>query len=123
MFKVPEYGRIRKGPLASHDDYGCNGAFAFYFDPKIELQCIISDGEGWEHVSVVAIVQGGKFMRAPTWDEMCKVKAKFWDNEDCVIQFHPPKSQYVNNHKYCLHLWREIGVEYKTPLTELIGIV
>ena len=123
MFKVPNYGRVRKGHLASDDSYGRNGAFFFNFNPKVQLQCIVSDGEGWEHISVVAIINGGKFMRAPTWDEMCKIKDKFWDEEDVVIQFHPKKSEYVNNHKYCLHLWREIGVEYKTPPTELIGII
>ena len=37
-------------------------------------------------------------------------KALFWDEDDCVIQYHPPRSEYVNNHQNCLHLWRPIGV-------------
>ena len=123
MFKVPNRNRIRKGLLASHEDNGNNGAFSFFFSPKVELRCIASDGEGWEHVSVIAYIQGGNYMRTPSWGEMCKIKEMFWDDEDVIIQFHPKKSEYVNNHDYCLHLWREIGVEYKTPPTELIGII
>lgn len=30
-------------------------------------------------------------------------------------QFHPPESEYVNNHPSCLHLWRKIGSEFETP--------
>lgn len=26
--------------------------------------------------------------------------------EETVVQFHPPESEYVNNHLYCLHLWK-----------------
>lgn len=71
--------------------------------PYRVLTVIFSDGEGWEHVSVSTP------SRAPNWDEMCFVKHLFWDAEDCVIQFHPPRSAYVNRHPYCLHLWRPSG--------------
>lgn len=122
MFKVPNYGRIRKGPMASDESFGNNGVFSFFFNPKVELQCIVSDGLGWEHVSVVAIINGGKQMRLPYWSEMCKIKEKFWDDEDTVFQYHPPKSQYVNNHEFCLHLWRKEGVDMETPPIELVQI-
>lgn len=67
------------------------------------LFCQASDGGGWEHVSVSTIE------RCPTWDEMCKVKSLFWDDDDLVVQYHPPASEYVNNHPYTLHLWRKSG--------------
>lgn len=51
---------------------------------------------------------------------MCKVKDLFWDEEDVVVQFHPRKSEYVDNHKYCLHLWRKAGVDIETPPLELV---
>ena len=44
--------------------------------------------------------------RCPTWQEMCGVKRRFFEPEDCVVQYHPPESTYVNDHPYCLHLWR-----------------
>lgn len=81
---------------------------------------IISSGKQWkkgewEHVSVSLPD------RCPTWEEMCLVKRLFWDDEETVIQFHPPASQYVNRHEFCLHLWKQIGVTVATPPTNLIG--
>ena len=68
-----------------------------------------SNGMGWEHVSVAFA------NRTPTWDEMSKVKDMFWHEDETVVQFHPKKSEYVNIHPYCLHLWRKKGEEYKLP--------
>lgn len=75
---------------------------------------VFSWGGGWEHVSV-------SFPnRCPTWEEMCKVKDIFWYDSECVAQFHPPKSEYVNNHLYCLHLWRKIGADFELPPKEFV---
>jgi hypothetical protein len=82
--------------------------------------CIASDGHGWEHVSVHVKENG--FSETPTWDEMCEIKALFWDDEDCVIQYHPPKSDYVNNHPNVLHMWRPVGVEIQRPPSIMVGI-
>lgn len=76
---------------------------------------IASWGGGWEHVSVSLA------RRCPTWEEMCMVKDIFWGEEECVVQFHPPRSEYVNRHPYCLHLWKKIGEEYETPPKEYVG--
>ena len=114
-FHVPEESRITQGHLGSNASYGNNGAFRLETE-FAKLLCIASDGDGWEHVSVSPLGQG-----IPTWMEMCAVKDAFWDEEDCVVQFHPPKSQYVNFHPRCLHLWRKIGTEYETPPTYMIG--
>lgn len=69
-----------------------------------------SDGEsfdtGWEHVSVSLAQTHKDSPRCPSWQEMCAVKALFWEGEDCVVQFHPPESEYVNIHQGVLHLWR-----------------
>jgi len=59
--------------------------------------------------------------RCPTWEEMCLVKDLFWDDTDCVIQYHPSRSDYVNNHPYCLHLWRPIGIELPRPDSIFVG--
>lgn len=69
----------------------------------------------WEHVSVST--QTG----IPTWLEMSRIKRLFWDDEDRVVQFHPPKSEYVNMHPHCLHLWRWTGGEFPHPPMELVG--
>ena len=84
--------------------------------------CIISAqanepiAEGWEHVSV------STRRRCPNWIEMCFVKRLFWFPEETVIQFHPPEADYVNNHPYCLHLWRDTLHGHRLPPTLLVGI-
>ena len=76
-------------------------AFFIAFDDKINLQVLSAiEPNGWEHVSVS--LPG----RAPTWDEMCFIKDIFFDPEDVIVQLHPKKSEYVNLHKHCLHMWK-----------------
>lgn len=62
-------------------------------------------GPAWEHVSVKA-TDGRKGWRVPNWKEMCFVKDIFWGEDECVVQFHPPENEYVNQHPAVLHLWR-----------------
>ncbi len=116
MMKVPEIARVRTGPLASNESYGTNGAFMFKAGDGNSILAICSSGEGWEHVSVSTPV------RTPTWNEMCQIKDLFWDEEDCVVQYHPPRSEYVDNHPFCLHLWRMIGAELPRPPSIMVGV-
>ncbi len=121
MFHVPNQYRLRSHPsLSSDDSYGNNGAFAVPIEHKVTAFVIASDGEGWEHVSVHIVDHGQD--ATPMWEEMCQVKDLFWDEEDCVMQLHPPKSDYVNNHKQTLHLWRPTGVEILRPPADMVGI-
>ncbi len=72
---------------------------------------IASNGGGWDHVSV------SYKSRTPTWDEMCRAREIFFDDEDCALQYHPPKSVYKNVHDHCLHLWRpQTGMVPMPPL-------
>lgn len=113
-FKVPNKYRIRTGRMGSDDSFGCNGAFEIPLKHGQRVFVIAGDGLGWEHVSV------SRKDRAPLWEEMCQIKAMFWDDEDCVVQFHPPRSQYVNVHNNCLHLWRPVDGVMPTPATLLV---
>lgn len=135
MFHVPESARVPDGVLASTRADGCNGAFDVASpEPGWRLAIIAGDGCGWEHVSVhayrrrgrttqarilgaVGVVQG----RVPIWREMAFVKDLFWDAEDLVIQIHPPRSEYVNQHPHVLHLWRPIGQDVPRPTPDLVG--
>jgi len=74
------------------------------------------NNDGWEHVSA------SMKNRCPTWEEMCFLKNLFWDEDECVVQFHPPKSDYVNNAKTCLHLWKYVGGEIPRPQSLLVGV-
>jgi len=64
------------------------------------LTVLASTDGGWDHVSV------SRGSRDPYWAEMCKIKDLFFDDEECAVQYHPKKSEYVNLHPHCLHLWR-----------------
>ncbi len=122
MFHVPEAQRIIAGPLASDESYGNNGAFALSgLIPSRQLLVIASDGEGWEHVS--CHVSDGTHEWTPVWDEMSYLKGIFWDPEDCVVEYHPPASQYINFHGHTLHLWRPTLLELPLPPSILVGPV
>lgn len=111
--------------MASDSSHGNNGAF-YIPHPKINnyfINVIASDGMGWEHASITLSSTERKVDRCPTWEEMCFVKSLFWNDEDAVVQFHPPKSQYVNNHPYCLHLWKPLGIEIPLPDPSMVGII
>lgn len=113
--------RSAAGTLASDEDCGRNGLF--HLPAKIpgrELRCIVSDGLGWEHVSVSIWRQPDK---TPTWVEMDYVARTFWDPEDAVVQFHPPRSQHVNYHPGCLHLWRPAEGGIPLPAAFMVGPV
>lgn len=112
-----EHGRIRKGPYASDTD-ALFGAFTILGPVGRELR-IVSSGvdreHNWEHVSV------SLSSRTPNWAEMNYVKDLFWDEEECVMQLHPPRSRYVNCHPHTLHLWRPLYTEIPQPPPVLVG--
>ena len=123
-FHVPNQHRFRKlGDFFHSKDDDNFGVFYIPFE-SYELKVIATDGKGitgidkieWEHVSV------SLKNRIPNWKEMSFVKDLFWDEEDCVIQYHPPKSQYVNNHPYVLHLWRPVDVKIPMPPIIFVGL-
>lgn len=115
--------RVRRGSMASTTQYGNYGAFIVPSSPRGRMLLVIvsegsADGEpgfGWEHVSVSLPD------RTPTWEEMCLVKDLFFRDDETVIQYHPPKSSYVNAHNFCLHLWRHRLQQFPMPPVELVG--
>jgi hypothetical protein len=113
MFHVPEKFRLIRLGLPHS---GNQGAFRVPLSRSQTLLVVASAAEGWEHVSV------SRKDRTPHWEEMCHIKALFWDEEDVVVQFHPAKSDYVNNHPRCLHLWRPIGIELPRPDPLHVGL-
>jgi hypothetical protein len=137
-FRVPEDWRIQRPPRISRrgDLFGC---FLLPASParKIQfaLRCIASDGSDWdlmqadgfvpkdsipfEHVSVS--LNPPAMTRCPTWEEMCYVKDIFWEPDDVVMQLHPPRSEWVNNHRWCLHLWKAVGIELPRPPAICVG--
>jgi len=126
-FKHLDPYRIEHGLMGSPRDGSRRGAFIIQVaDQRKEtvLMVIATDGcddngieiddpsLAWEHVSVHTRYDAGTAlkpdikMRIPTWPEMQLVKTLFWDDDERVIQFHPPEEEYVNQHPFVLHLWK-----------------
>jgi len=101
--------------ILDESDEGFAASFIRPYKPG-QVLVIVSWGLGWEHVSV------SMKNRCPTWEEMCAIKDLFWKDSECVVQYHPPKSEYVNNHPFCLHLWKKISGDFETPPKILVGI-
>lgn len=128
--------RVTTGVMASRpgDPFGSFIIKAgFLFGDQRRLQTIVTDGQmqgsapefRWEHVSATVLhyPKGATKPRffIPTWAEMCGLKDLFWDSDDCVIQFHPPNSDYIDVHKFVLHLWRPLDCEIPRPNSLLVG--
>ena len=97
---------------------GQDGIGGTFYDKKsrTKLHFIMSWGAGWEHCSVSII------NRCPSWEQMCAVKDAFWDKDECCIQYHPAEKDYVNNHPYCLHIWKPINQEIPMPPSIMVGL-
>lgn len=117
-WKYLNHHRVSHGPFATSHQDGFNGAFCILVN-GLPVKCIASDGMGWQHVSVSI---HGKPTLVPSWQIMCKVKDLFWGDDEWVVQFHPAKSEYVNNHPGCLHLWRPTETQMPTPDTNMVGL-
>jgi hypothetical protein len=130
--KVPEQYRLKNHAiLGSDSSYGNNGFFIIPHHRIIDYFYNVqaSDGMGWEHVSItltkkenIGKVRIKKVERCPTWEEMCYIKNLIWGEDLTVMQLHPPKSEYVNMHEYCLHLWKPVGVEINLPDSLMVGL-
>lgn len=114
-YKV-ERARVKRGPFGTSASYGPNGVFILD-GPLTRLVIIASNEYGWEHVSA----RPEREERTLTWEEMCFVKDLFWRDDEAVVQYHPPKSEYVNCHPFVLHLWRPLDVELPRPPAILVG--
>lgn len=115
MFHVPNQFRVRTHPTLGTNDSAGNNRFFKIDKEGLIINCIASDGYGWEHVSVTLDKP-----ETPSWEIMDFVKNIFWDETDTIIQYHPTKELKVNRHRYCLHLWRPIGVPLPIPHPMLI---
>jgi hypothetical protein len=95
------------------------GRWFMPLDGGWQLCIVASSGCGWDHVSVSARLHGTP--RTPSWDQMAWVKARFFEDEETVIQFHPKASEAINFHPNVLHMWRKHGAEVELPPWWMIG--
>jgi len=98
-------------------DVGDDGFNGIYVDPveRKNYFFVFSWGQGWEHLSV------SQRNKTPSWDIMCRIKNVFWGEDEVCVEYHPKKEDYVNLHPHCLHIWKEVGKEFPTPPSILVG--
>lgn len=105
--------QFRRSPEGYESKTGDTFGWFVWQKGKTQIRVMAVDGDetGWEHVSVsVAYKTSRKWEeRTPKWDEMRWIKSMFWEAEECVVEFHPPESDYVNLATNCLHLWRYVN--------------
>ena len=114
MKKISEIKNNRQLEVVKSGFDGLTGYIRNAGKDRPRMAVIASWAGGWEHVSV------SLKKRCPTWEEMCMVKDIFWGEDECVVEFHPPKKDYVNVMPYCLHLWRKIGENAELPPKEFV---
>lgn len=96
--KYPVDDRVELRRYQGPQNYPCG---SFYLGRgSATLLCLVSDGGGWDHVSVSLKT------RTPTWAELEFVRRAFFKDDETVMQLHVPSSDHINNHDNCLHLWR-----------------
>lgn len=142
--RFPEDYRLRRGhgvPFGREsepgDPYGCFLVRANLAARRpLALRCLATSGLNWADAEMVGVVEIGSLpwehvsvslqppgmIRCPTWEEMCHVKSLFWEPEQAVVQIHPPESEYVNESRFCLHLWRPVGIELPRPPSICVGM-
>lgn len=90
-----------------------SGKAMFGFDAFIvkvmgnEYHVVASIEPKQEHISITLKTK----KRIPTWEEMKAIKDIFFYDEEECYQVFPKKSEYVNIHPYCMHIWRNKNEE------------
>lgn len=114
---MKDFEEIKKLPRVNITNV-CLDSIAGYLKLRSGKMCtvIASIDYGWEHVSIAPL----NHHVTPSWDGMCEVKDMFWGEDECVVEYHPPKSEYVNSMPNCLHLWKPIDKELAVPPKYLV---
>lgn len=109
---------IKKNGYVKIAKEGRDGFCGTFYDKKSRctLNFIMSWGAEFEHCSVSIPT------RCPSWEQMCSIKDTFWNDDEVCMQLHPAKKDYVNNHPYCLHIWKPIDKEIPLPPTIMVGV-
>lgn len=115
---MKDFEAIMDSKRLSSVETGSDGGRAVLTLPNWQGSVIWSFGGGWEHVSVSPF----KHRITPSWEDMCRVKDIFFKGDEWVVQFHPPKEEYVNNVPNCLHLWRPIKEAMPVPPWWMVGV-
>jgi len=105
-------------PILINIELGIDGGRAALHIGRWDGSVIWSTGAGWEHVSVSPFAK----RIIPEYEDMCKIKDIFWNEDEDVIHIFPNRKNYVNNVKNCIHLWSCTYKPMVLPPSCLVGI-
>jgi len=83
--------------------FGSGGEGAFHIPSPVDgkpILVIASTAGGWDHLSI------SRQNRMPNQRELDHVYRMFFKPGETAMQLFVPKSEHVNIHENCLHLWR-----------------
>ena len=101
--------------MGSDETAGWNGVFIVPLEGEM-WKVMIADGMGWQHLSI----SNAQRRLLPSWTVMCRIKEAFFSDDDWVVQYHPAKADYVNDHPFTLHLWRPLNESLPVPYAALV---
>lgn len=111
---MKDFFTIQETPLLKTLMIGDDGGMFEYHYKARKYNIIASFGGGWDHVSI------SNPTRTPSWDVMCVIKDIFFEPDEVVMQLHPAKTNYVNIHEHCLHLWKPQHTAIPVPPIEMV---
>ncbi len=110
-FSCPD--SLKKYRVLLFGEFGDDKNGALLIKPR-GLKVVFASGGGWEHVSV------SKQFRAPSYEEMDRIKREFWPPNAVVMQLHVSADTHVNIAENCLHLWRPLTREIPLPPVDFV---
>lgn len=102
---------LRSGPLAQPVSLRVIATRGGYTGPGADE----AEMEAWDHLSASTAT------RCPTWEELEFLKRLFFKPDECAMQLHVPPRDHINNHPYCLHIWRPLNFEIPRPPSIMVG--
>lgn len=115
---LDEYRDASKQIVEFYGNAGDETCGVFRMPSPIDGQTMIivaAQGNDWDHVSV------SRTSRCPNWPEMEFIRRMFFNDDETVVQFHVPRTDHINVHPYCLHMWRPQKVELPRPPGWMVG--
>jgi len=93
--------------------FSCEGdGYGLFFIPsgsESPLRVLLSDGCGWDHVSIMHPD------RPPTNQEVAAVRVMFWEREEIVVEYHDPLVFIPETPVTIRHLWCPQGCQLLRP--------
>ena len=84
----------------------------FYLVEGLKIMPTNNPAVGWDHISISP--QRAESL-TPTWEQMCRMRDLFFNDDEVVLQYHPPLQNHVNCATNTLHLWRCQNAEIPLP--------